>query len=113
MLTANGVTFQYEPLMLIAGHQFRPDFFLPAQSLFIEICGYNHMPFYRDRTAHKKRLYELNDMQAAFVHFDGKGSLIELLIDELAKHGLPLQNLTGKKKPGLSSAAKNDPGFTD
>jgi len=45
----NNVEFQYEPLILLSGRQYRPDFFLPKYNLFIELCGYNHMPFYRDR----------------------------------------------------------------
>jgi len=39
LLTANDVEFQYEPLMLIGGKQFRPDFYLPAQNLFIDYNG--------------------------------------------------------------------------
>ncbi|MDH3938005.1 MAG: hypothetical protein OEV68_11790, partial [candidate division Zixibacteria bacterium] len=47
--TKHHIQFQYEPLILLAGRQFRPDFFLPEHDLFVEICGYGHMPHYRDR----------------------------------------------------------------
>jgi hypothetical protein len=113
LLTANDVEFQYEPLMLIGGKQFRPDFYLPAQNLFIEICGYNHMPHYRDRIAHKKRLYDANNLQALFIDYNGRGSLTEVLIERFAASGLKLQNLKNKKKPGLSSPAMDSPGFPD
>jgi hypothetical protein len=46
VLTDAGIVFQYEPLLLLAGRQYRPDFFLPEFNLFLEICGYRHMPFY-------------------------------------------------------------------
>ena len=113
LLTVNGVEFQYEPLMLIGGRQFRPDFYLPAQNLFLEICGYNHMPHYRDRIAHKKQLYKSNNLQAIFVDYDGNGSLTELLIEQLSNLGLSMRNIKAKRKPGLSSTAKDSPGFPD
>lgn len=33
-LTKNGIEFQYEPLILLEGRQYRPDFFLPRYNLF-------------------------------------------------------------------------------
>ena len=48
-LYKNNISFRYEPLILLAGKQYRPDFYLPRYNIFIEICGYGHMPFYNDR----------------------------------------------------------------
>jgi len=82
----NNIEFQYEPLMLIGGRQFRPDFYLPGSNLFIEICGYNHMPHYRDRINEKKRLYQNHGLKAVFIDYDGKGSLKKLLTYKLAEN---------------------------
>ncbi|UCD94892.1 MAG: hypothetical protein JSU69_02235 [Candidatus Zixiibacteriota bacterium] len=82
-LHANRITFQYEPLILLGGRQFRPDFYLPDYDLFLEICGYGHMPFYRDRTSHKRQLYEKNNLNVIFIHYSGKGSLEKILEREL------------------------------
>ncbi len=90
-LFANEITFQYEPLMLLGGRQFRPDFYLPQFNLFIEICGYNHMPFYRDRTKHKIDQYSRHGLKAIFIYYNGKGSPEALIKDELAKLGINLK----------------------
>ena len=77
--------FVYEPLIILDGKQYRPDFFLSEHNLFIEICGFIHMPNYRDRIKFKKELYEKNNLHALFIEFDGKGSLENLLETELLK----------------------------
>ncbi|KAA3634787.1 MAG: hypothetical protein DWP97_06320 [Calditrichaeota bacterium] len=77
--------FVYEPLIILDGKQYRPDFFLSKHNLFIEICGFIHMPNYRDRVKFKKELYEKNNLKALFIEFDGKGSLENLLETELEK----------------------------
>lgn len=87
-LYQNNIEFQYEPLMLLSGKQFRPDFYLPEYNLFVEICGYNHMPYYRDRIALKRQIYDKHKMSAAFVHYDGKGSLEKLLREKLETFGV-------------------------
>ena len=79
----NNIEFQYEPLILLHGRQFRPDFFLPEQNLFIEICGYNHMPHYRLRITKKKQLYGKYNLNAIFINYDGKGSLGRLISEKL------------------------------
>ncbi len=84
-LFENGIKFYYEPLMLIRGKQYRPDFYLPDEDFFIEICGYNHMPYYRDRTGFKEKLYAEADLKAAFIYHSGKGSLIEKIESALEK----------------------------
>ena len=81
-----GIRFQYEPLMLIGGKQFRPDFYLPEHDLFVEICGYVHMPHYRSRMRHKEGIYRRNGLKALFVEHDGKGSLADKLGKALAEH---------------------------
>lgn len=87
-LFRNKIEFQYEPLMLLGGRQFRPDFFLPEYNLFLEICGYDHMPFYRDRTAHKRRLYHKQGLRSVFLHFEGKVSLEAEIQSELSRFGV-------------------------
>jgi hypothetical protein len=67
--------------MLLNGRQFRPDFYLPDYNLFIEICGYNHQPYYRDRTNLKQRIYEKSGLNAVFINHDGKGR-IELKLEK-------------------------------
>lgn len=86
----NKIEFQYEPLILLAGRQYRPDFYLPEYNLFIELCGYNHMPFYRDRNAYKRELYHQHKLKALFIDYNGKGSLPEILRKELKSIGLDL-----------------------
>jgi hypothetical protein len=85
-LKKRNIKFVYEPLILLAGRQYRPDFFLPEYDLFLEICGYNHMPFYNNRTAFKKRLYQKHNLRAIFIRYNGKGSLDELIQKELDHH---------------------------
>ncbi len=77
------IRFQYEPLMLLGGHQFRPDFYLPDYNLFLEICGYNHMPFYRDRVKSKKEIYEKHGLQVLFVEGKTPNSVLGKLQKEL------------------------------
>ncbi|MEW5924691.1 MAG: hypothetical protein AB1746_11950 [Candidatus Zixiibacteriota bacterium] len=89
-LFENNIEFQYEPLILLAGKQYRPDFYLPSQNVFLEICGYNHMPFYVDRTSFKKQLYDKHNLKAIFIYFNGKGRLEEELKKSLAAHGFEL-----------------------
>ncbi|MFH2056550.1 MAG: hypothetical protein ABIJ61_11375 [bacterium] len=67
-LFAQGIELQYEPLLLLAGKQYRPDFFLPKHELFIEICGYRHMPYYTDRQEEKRRLYERHHLKVLFIN---------------------------------------------
>jgi len=81
---AENIEFLYEPLLLLDGKQYRPDFFLPAYDLFIEICGYGHMPHYRDRTAFKKQLYKKHNLRAIFITYNGRGSLEKIIEKELA-----------------------------
>jgi hypothetical protein len=78
-----GITFQYEPLILLEGRKYRPDFYLPHYNLFIEICGYGHMPFYNDRIRQKKRVYEKEKINAIFILYNGRGSLEDILRDRL------------------------------
>lgn len=87
-LYRNGIRFQYEPLILPAGRQYRPDFYLPDYNVFVEICGYGHMPFYKDKIAHKEQLYKKHKLNALFVHYEGKGSLEKQLADKLTGCGV-------------------------
>jgi hypothetical protein len=82
----NNIEFQYEPLILLHGRQFRPDFYLPKHNLFIEICGYNHMPHYRLRIAKKKQLYSKYGLNSVFIDYDGKGSLSKLIAESLHEY---------------------------
>ena len=79
-----------EPLILLDERQYRPDFYLPDYDLFLEICGYGHMPHYNDRTAHKMRIYHKHNLQAIFIYYNGKGSLEELIAKELQDFGISL-----------------------
>ncbi len=83
-LAANGVEFIYEPLLLLSGRQFRPDFYLPKLGIFIEICGYTHMPFYRDRMEEKRRVYAAQGLTVHFIEPRAGKSLKEQL-DRLIK----------------------------
>ncbi|MBD3382543.1 MAG: hypothetical protein GF404_10145 [candidate division Zixibacteria bacterium] len=56
-LSEHRISFKYEPLLLLEGRKFRPDFYLPEFDLFLEIAGYTHMPFYRDRLGDKTDIY--------------------------------------------------------
>jgi len=87
-LNQNNIEFLYEPLMLLSGKQFRPDFYLPEYDLFVEICGYNHMPFYRDRIALKQQIYDKYKMSAVFIHYNSKGLLEKLLREKLETFGV-------------------------
>ncbi|HER00294.1 MAG TPA: hypothetical protein ENO22_13220 [candidate division Zixibacteria bacterium] len=83
-LHKSGIEFRYEPLMLLGGRQFRPDFYLPAHNLFLEICGYNHMPFYRDRLRKKKEVYQAHGLKVYFVECS-KSSELECHLRKLGK----------------------------
>jgi hypothetical protein len=87
-LYRNNIRFQYEPLMLLGGRQFRPDFYLPDHNLFIEICGYNHLPYYRDRRLLKEQIYRKYGLRAVFVNYNGTGKLEEMIDKELRAIGL-------------------------
>lgn len=86
--TERRIDFQYEPLMLLGGKQYRPDFYLPDYRLFVEICGYNHFPFYTDRQKQKQQVYEKYGMKAIFLKYDGKGSLEKILGEAMKKAGI-------------------------
>ena len=78
-LGKHNVKFQYEPLIILDGKQYRPDFFLLEHNIFIEICGFIHMPNYRDRIKFKEELYNKNNLKSLFIEYSGKGSLEKLL----------------------------------
>jgi hypothetical protein len=92
LLFENNIKFQYEPLMLLGGRQFRPDFYLPDFNLFIEICGYNHQPYYRDRRLYKEQVYKKHKLKAVFVNHDGTGNLEEKIGKHLEPFGLNINN---------------------
>jgi DNA helicase-4 len=91
-LYKNDIRFQYEPLMLLGGRQFRPDFYLPDYNLFVEICGFGHMPFYRDRQLEKQNMYDKHKMKSVFIHYNGKGSLEKMLLEKLSDLGVRFTN---------------------
>ncbi|MCP4580025.1 MAG: hypothetical protein GY839_00295 [candidate division Zixibacteria bacterium] len=76
--------------MILEGRQFRPDFYLPDYNLFVEICGFGHMPFYRDRQAEKQHLYDKHKMKSVFIHYEGRGSLEKLIREKLNDLGVRL-----------------------
>jgi len=78
-----GISYKYEPLILLAGRQYRPDFYLPDFDLFIEICGYTHMPFYSDRVGQKKEIYKRHGLKAVFIVCNGRGSIKDKLREAL------------------------------
>lgn len=83
----HGISFHYEPLLLLAGRKYRPDFYLPDFDLFVEICGYSHMPFYVDRIEEKRKQYIERGLKAVFIVARSKPELlskIEALFNELA-----------------------------
>lgn len=84
------IRFQYEPLILLGERQFRPDFYLPDHDLFLEICGFTHMPYYNDRSHSKEKIYEMHNLNAVFVHYTGRGSLRAILRDKLSEAGIEL-----------------------
>ena len=89
-LYSKQIRFIYEPLIILDERQYRPDFYLPDYNLFLEICGYGHMPYYNDRTAHKMKIYHKHNLQAIFIYYNGKGSLEELIAKELQDFGISL-----------------------
>jgi hypothetical protein len=93
---SSGISFQYEPLLLLDGHQYRPDFFLNEYNLFIEICGFGHMPYYNDRVEHKRRLYAKHNLKALFIPYNGRGSLKGILKRELENAGIALEGGVNK-----------------
>ena len=66
-LTDRNIEFIYEPLLLLSGKQYRPDFYLPKFGLFVEICGFTHMPYYRDRIELKQKVYSAQGLNCAFI----------------------------------------------
>ncbi len=82
-LDSRKIAYQYEPLILLEGKQYRPDFFLPQFDLFLEICGFSHMPYYSDRVELKRRLYEKHGLKAVFIKYNGRGSLAKMLEEAL------------------------------
>ena len=74
--------------MLLNGRKFRPDFFLPEYELFVEICGYNHQPYYRDRRIYKEQIYDRNGLKSVFVNHNGTGSLRFRIVEQLKPFGL-------------------------
>jgi len=87
-LFSNNIRFQYEPLILLGERKFRPDFYLPDYDLFLEICGYTHMPYYNDRSHSKEMVYKMHGLNAIFIHYTGRGSLRQILREELANVGI-------------------------
>ncbi len=87
-LSDNSIEFQYEPLILLAGKQYRPDFFLSKHELFIEICGYRHMPFYVDRQEEKRRLYERHHLKVIFINARSAAEAVAALKDILEEKGI-------------------------
>ncbi len=88
LLFANKIRFQYEPLIILDGKQFRPDYFLSDYNLFIEICGFNHQPYYRARIKFKEKIYKKNKLDAVFVHYNGTGCLQEQIRQALESYGI-------------------------
>ncbi len=98
LLFKNNVSFQYEPLMLLEGRQFRPDFYIPDYNLFLEICGYNHQPYYRDRIKLKKRIYEKSGLDAVFINHDGKERIDGKLAKCLEPFGVKIATKSAGKQ---------------
>lgn len=65
--TKNNIEFVYEPWLLLCGRKYRPDFFIPSKNLFIEICGYTHMPDYRERMEEKRQVYASQGLNVLFL----------------------------------------------
>jgi very-short-patch-repair endonuclease len=87
-LLKNKIKFQYEPLILLGGRQFRPDFYLPDYNLFLEICGYIHMPFYRDRVRNKEKIYARHGLHVIFIQGKKPAEILRVLRYELVKHAI-------------------------
>ncbi len=100
----NDIKFQYEPLILLDGKQYRPDFFLPDFNLFVEICGYGHMPYYNERLKLKERLYEKHNLKVLFIHYNGRGSLEKKIREALEKFVL-----SGRRTPQRINRSSNLP----
>lgn len=83
-LFGKGIEFRYEPLILLEGRKYRPDFYLPEYDVFLEICGYGHMPFYHNRIEQKKRIYDKENMKVIFIHYNGRGP-IEAMVESALK----------------------------
>lgn len=77
----NQIKYRYEPLMLLGGKQYRPDFFLPEMNLYLELGGMNHLVYYRDRQEYKKQIYKKYGLNALFVNCQ-KISEVELALRE-------------------------------
>lgn len=78
-----GIDYKYEPLIILAGKQYRPDFYLPGLDLFIEICGFTHMPYYTDRVEQKRQMYAHGGLKAVFIVHNGRGSIKDKLCEAL------------------------------
>ncbi len=92
-LTRNNIRFQYEPLILLGEREYRPDFYLPDHNLFLEICGYTHMPHYNDRSAKKETIYQMHNLNAVFIYYTGSGSLRDMLKEKLTEAGIAISSL--------------------
>lgn len=86
----HSISYQYEPLLLLSGRQFRPDFYLPELGLFVEVCGYVHMPFYRERMDEKRRVYEARGLRVLFI-VPERGLGLRRQLSELILGRLPAQ----------------------
>jgi predicted nuclease of restriction endonuclease-like RecB superfamily len=84
-LSQHRIRFIYEPLLLLSGRQYRPDFYLPDLDIFIEICGFIHMPFYRDRMEEKKRVYASQGLRVEFIEV-GPGRPLRKQLELLFGH---------------------------
>ena len=82
-LAERNIKFIYEPLLLLSGKQYRPDFYLPDYGLFIEICGFTHMPFYRDRVELKQKVYTAQGLRCLFIEARSEKSLKDQLATAL------------------------------
>lgn len=85
-LREHRISFKYEPLLLLDGRKFRPDFYLPEFDLFLEIAGYTHMPFYRDRLGDKTDIYRKYNLAVKIIRpkntSDLRGELDRILFGE-------------------------------
>lgn len=79
----NNIKFRYEPLMLLDGKQYRPDFYLPELNLFVELCGMNHMVYYKNRQEFKKQIYQKNNLKAIFINCSNISEVIPRLKEAL------------------------------
>lgn len=79
----NNIKFRYEPLMLLDGKQYRPDFYLTELNLFVELCGMNHMVYYKNRQEFKKQIYQKNNLKAIFINCSNISEVIPRLKEAL------------------------------